>query len=255
MDRQQRRARGHAVREDLGLAGQITEGGLPGFNDFIAEVTFAGIWDRPGLSRQERFLCTLAVLSLHQRPQLEAMIASALDHGVAPREVLEVFIQAGLYGGFVTTETSIAVARSVFSAQGVVVPDEPPRDDTDERLDELGQEVMHALHGARATGGYAAPDNPVTGALYGGAIRYGYGELWGRPGLTHQQRMLVAIASFTALKLESQVAKFGQSALNIGLSKEQVIEAVVQTAPYSGFPPALNALGILSSTWETSART
>jgi 4-carboxymuconolactone decarboxylase len=58
--------------------------------------------------------------------------------------------------------------------------------------------------------------------------------------------MLVAVSAFTALGLEGQLAKFGQSALTVGLTREQVIEAVVQTAPYSGFPPALNGLTILS---------
>ncbi|MEK7995935.1 MAG: hypothetical protein AAB403_19215 [Planctomycetota bacterium] len=40
--------------------------------------------------------------------------------------------------------------------------------------------------------------------------------------------------------------KFGQSALNMGLSRIEVIEAVIQTAPFSGFAPALNVLGGLS---------
>src|SRR6187551_3047828 len=56
---------------------------------------------------------------------------------------------------------------------------------------------------------------------------------------------LVAVAAFTALKLD-QVKKFGESALNMGLSRTEVIEAVIQTAPLSGFAPALNALGALS---------
>ena len=47
-------------------------------------------------------------------------------------------------------------------------------------------------------------------------------------------------------KLDGQVKKFGQSALNMGLSRTEVIEAVIQTAPFSGFAPALNALGGLS---------
>jgi len=58
--------------------------------------------------------------------------------------------------------------------------------------------------------------------------------------------MLCAVASFTVLDLESQVKKFGQSALSVGLSRQEVIEAVIQTAPYGGFPRALNALGALS---------
>jgi 4-carboxymuconolactone decarboxylase len=73
-----------------------------------------------------------------------------------------------------------------------------------------------------------------------------YGEIWFRPGLDLRQRALVAVAAFTALKLEGQVQKFGQSALNMRLSRTEVIEAVIQTAPLSGFAPALNALGALS---------
>jgi 4-carboxymuconolactone decarboxylase len=64
--------------------------------------------------------------------------------------------------------------------------------------------------------------------------------------LERRQRALVAIASFTALRMSEQVAKFGASALNIGLTKTQVIEAIIQTAPLTGFPPALNALGAIS---------
>jgi 4-carboxymuconolactone decarboxylase len=106
---------------------------------------------------------------------------------------------------------------------------------------------MADLHGNRATQGYASPDNPVTGQLYPAAIRYGYGEIWSRPGLETKERALVAIAAFTALRLPEQAAKFGQSALNVGLTKAQVIEAIIQTAPLTGFPPALNALGAISA--------
>ena len=57
----------------------------------------------------------------------------------------------------------------------------------------------------------------------------------------------MAVAAFTALRLPEQVAKFGQSALNVGLTRTEVVEAIIQTAPASGFPPALNALGALGT--------
>jgi 4-carboxymuconolactone decarboxylase len=65
--------------------------------------------------------------------------------------------------------------------------------------------------------------------------------------------MLVAIASFTVLGLESQLRKFAQSALNMGLSRTEIVEAVIQTAPYGGFPRALNGLAILSEVLPKTA--
>ena len=78
-------------------------------------------------------------------------------------------------------------------------------DDSNEVLDARGRELMATLHGERGQEGYAAPGNTITGELYPAAIRYGYGELWFRPGLTHRQRMLCALASFTVLGLERQL--------------------------------------------------
>ena len=58
--------------------------------------------------------------------------------------------------------------------------------------------------------------------------------------------MLCALAAFTAMGLESQLGKFAESAPNVGLERAEIIEAVIQTAPYGGFPRALNGLAILS---------
>ena len=99
------------------------------------------------------------------------------------------------------------------------------------------------MHGDRGYSGYASPDNTTTQALYPVAIQYGYGEIWDRPGLDRRQRALVAVAAFTALKLDAQAAKFGQSALNVGLSRTEIIETVIQTG---GLAPVPNALAALS---------
>jgi 4-carboxymuconolactone decarboxylase len=219
----------------------------PGFRQMMTEAVFGGIWARPGLALADRMICTLAALGLLQRlPQLREYVPAALDAGLAPRAILEVFVQCGLYGGFPTTETAVAIAHEVFTGLGIVVPDEPSREDTLEALDARGRALLQELHGERGSQGYAAPGNAVTGTLYPTAIQYGYGELWFRPGLDRRQRMLCAVASFTVLGLESQVKKFGQSARNVGLSRQEVLEAVIQTAPYGGFPRALNALAALS---------
>lgn len=244
MSRNRVRERGKQIAAGLGLNG--AQSALPGLDDLMTEVVYGGIWARPQLALADRAICTLAVLSSLQRlSSLKSMVAAALHVGLTPHNILEVFVQVGLYAGFVTSTESAAVAQEVFAARGLSIAAQSQSSDSDEVLDRKGREIMAKLHGARAEDGYAAPGNSITSELYPMAIRYGYGELWSRPGLDHRQRMLCALAAFTAMGLEGQLRKFAKSALNVGLTREEVIEAAIQTAPYGGFPRALNGLSIL----------
>ena len=222
--------------------------GAPAFlRTLNTEVSYGAIWSRPGLALADRMVCALAALAAIQRlPKLRRHVGAALELGLSERSIVEILIQIGIYAGFAASEEAVEAAGTVFATRGLAMPEATARDDTLEALTARGRHLMEQLHGDRATQGYATPGNTVTGALYPLAVQYGYGEIWFRPGLDLRQRTLVAVAAFTALKLDSQVKKFGQSALNMGLSRTEVIEAVIQTAPISGFAPALNALGGLS---------
>lgn len=241
------------TREDLRRQGEATLRTLfgsaaqtPGLAHLLTEAAYGHIWNRPGLDMPDRLVCAIAALATG--PRLKALrrhISAGLDHGLAPEAIREVLVQASLYAGFSAAEETLELAGEVFEEHGIPFPADPPEDASLEALDERGNAFMERLHGDRARQGYAAGGNPVTGALYPAAIRYGYGEIWFRPGLTHQRRALVAVAAFTALRMPEQLTKFGQSALNLGLSKQQVIEAIIQTAPLTGFPPALNALSAI----------
>ncbi|HVC60209.1 MAG TPA: carboxymuconolactone decarboxylase family protein [Acetobacteraceae bacterium] len=244
MTRDDLRRQGEAMRDRLRGDGPDLP---PGFGTLLTEAVFGAIWSRPGLALADRMICTLAALAVFPRLRaLRRLLGAALDIGLTPGAIREVLVQAGLYAGFSATEETLEVLAEVLAARGMAFPPEPPADVSLEQLTARGRALMGELHGDRARSGYAAPDNPVTGALYPVAIQYGYGELWFRPGLDRRARALVAVAAFTALRLPEQVAKFGQSALNVGLTRTEVIEAVIQTAPHSGFPPALNALAALT---------
>lgn len=244
MTRQNLREQGEAMLRTLfGGTAQTT-----GLGNLLTEAVYGGIWTRPALPVPDRLVCAIAALATG--PRLKALrrhIVAGLDHGLSAAAIREVLVQASLYAGFSAAEETLELAAEIFAARGIARPADPPEDVSLEELDRRGADLMARLHGSRATQGYAAPDNKVTGALYPSAIRYGYGEIWFRPGLEHRQRALVAVAGFTALRLPEQVAKFGQSALNMGLTQAQVIEAIVTTAPLTGFPPALNALGAISA--------
>ena len=219
----------------------------PGFRALMSEAVYGGIWSRAGLAVRDRMICTLAALGAAQRlRELRRQVAAALNIGLEPRAIQEVLVQIGIYAGFPASEEALEVTRTVFAELGITVPVEETRDDSLDELSARGRRLLQELHGDRGSEGYASPDNAVTGALYPVAIQYGYGEIWFRPGLTRRERALCAVAAFTALRLDGQVKKFGQSALNAGATRTEVIEAIIQTAPFSGFAPALNALGALS---------
>jgi 4-carboxymuconolactone decarboxylase len=240
------RQRGEAMQSKLfGVA--TADPAIATIERLIAELPFGAIWYRSGMALPDRMTCTLAALGINPRPRsLRRHIVAAMTLGMGPRTIQEVLIQSALWAGFAAAEESLAIAAEVFADRGIGLPSIPPDDASMADLLNRGTDIVQALHGEMATEGYAAPDNPVTAALYPLVIQFGYGSIWCRPGLDQRSRTLVSIAGLTAMRLPQQARKFGAAALRVGISKTEVIEAVVQTAPYSGFPPALNALQALS---------
>ena len=247
------RQRGEAMRTTLfgtqAATATANSDNVSNFRDLMSETEFGIVWSRPGLALPDRMVCTLAALaSVQRQTALHRYVGAALHIGMDALAIQEVLIQIGIYAGFTASEEALDTATQVFVQRGVAMPKSAPRDESLETLMAQGNELLQALHRDGGNKGYASPDNGVTGALYPVAIQYGYGEIWFRPGLAQRQRVLCSVASFTALRLEAQIKKFGQAAVNLGVAKTEVIEAVIQTAPFSGFAPALNALALLSDT-------
>ena len=252
MTRDELRQKGAALREKLGFPPNNHNYELaPGLHRLAEEMVWGSVWARPGLALKDRMLAALSAMTSQQRmPQLRRYIGAALHIGLPPRTIQEVFIHCGLYCGFPTILNSVALANEVFAEKGITVPNTEMPDWDADALMARGQKTKNKLHGDRAETGYAAPGHPMTGGLYPAAIAYGYGDIWDRPDLDHRQRCICAVASFAAIDHLTQVAKFGQAGLNAGLSRVEVKEAIMQTAPYTGFPRALNALIALGEAWD-----
>ena len=74
-------------------------------------------------------------------------------------------------------------------------------------------------------------------------IEFGFGDVYSRPGLDVKSRELATIAALTALgHAQPQLAVHLHAALNVGCSREEIIEVIIQMALYAGFPAALNAM-------------
>ncbi|MFF9626008.1 carboxymuconolactone decarboxylase family protein [Streptomyces griseosporeus] len=73
-------------------------------------------------------------------------------------------------------------------------------------------------------------------------VAWGFGEIYDRPGLAPRDRQLVTLGMLTALGgCEPQLEVHVNAALNVGLTPEQIVEALLHSAGYCGFPRALNA--------------
>jgi 4-carboxymuconolactone decarboxylase len=252
MDRNSNREAGAERRRTMGQPDNDAGLNAPGYTAYVDEYFHNDIGGRDILAPADRVIPALTALCFRGAGKAtERMVGAALDAGLAPRAILEIFIQSALYSGLPRTEEAIEIANRVFAARGILLPDDPPDTRTPEQMDADGARVMEDLHGPRQAGGYASPDNPVTFSLYQGAIRHGYGQLWVRPGLDLRQRMIVAIAGFTSASLHASLSKFAPSALNVGLSKDQIAEAAIQTAPWNGLPIALTGLTVISEALAT----
>lgn len=74
-------------------------------------------------------------------------------------------------------------------------------------------------------------------------LEFPFGDIYSRPGLDLRAREIATIAALTAMgNATPQLKVHIEAGLNVGLSKEEVIEIIIQMAVYAGFPAALNGL-------------
>jgi alkylhydroperoxidase/carboxymuconolactone decarboxylase family protein YurZ len=71
-----------------------------------------------------------------------------------------------------------------------------------------------------------------------------FGMLWSRPGLAIRDRSLVTVAQLAALGQTEELRAHLAGALNVGISREELIEVLMQTAIYAGVPAANAALRV-----------
>ena len=81
---------------------------------------FGDIWERSGLSKRDRSLITVAMLTaLYRHEQLPGHVNRALDNGVTKEELVEVITHATFYSGWPTGVQGAAIATKVFESRGL----------------------------------------------------------------------------------------------------------------------------------------
>jgi 4-carboxymuconolactone decarboxylase len=212
------------------------------------------VWARPALDLRTRSFITAAALTATRSPnQLYRHINIALNLGTTPDEIHEMLLHVSCYAGNPAWEEGVGVANEVFVARGVLPPGsgvtvepKPPMNHEERRV--ARERVVEALGVGRIGLG---PTAPLLKPLPGGPILasrpgtldeeisylgadYGYGELWGRPGLPMRIRSFITMSVLQVMLENHQLHIHVANALNTGITREEVSEALAQTGVYHG---------------------
>jgi 4-carboxymuconolactone decarboxylase len=91
---------------------------VPKLIDLTEKVVYGDVWERPGLSKRDRSLITVAALTaMYRGDQLKGHIERALANGVTKEEIGEVITHMAFYSGWPTAMTAARIAKGVFGGQ------------------------------------------------------------------------------------------------------------------------------------------
>lgn len=89
----------------------------PGLVHYTDRVLFDEVWERPGLSKRDRSLVTVAALLAGGNvEQLRFHLAFARDNGATEGELIEAITHLAFYAGWPKAMSAMTMAKEVFRA-------------------------------------------------------------------------------------------------------------------------------------------
>lgn len=76
-------------------------------------------------------------------------------------------------------------------------------------------------------------------------VEYPFGDVYSRPGLDLRSREIATVAALAAMgTCAPQLAVHVNAALNVGVTREEIVEIMIHLSIYAGFPATVNGLAI-----------
>jgi 4-carboxymuconolactone decarboxylase len=144
-------------------------------------------------------------------------------------------LQVHFYVGAPMSTTAIGVLLEVFRERGIKISPIRAFDTTEdpEALYQRGLATRREIMGDSA-GADLANGDEVDQAWDRYEVEYLWGSVWPRPGLTRQQRVLCTLTALMVVGRESPIAAYMRAAQNVGFTKAQIKELILQLTFYIG---------------------
>ncbi len=189
----------------------------PALDKYTQDRLLGDVWKRPGLSRRDRSVVTLAALiGRNQTIALSDHLKLALDHGVKPAEISEIITHLAFYSGWANAMAAVVVTKDVFAERNIG-PD---------RLPAASPALLPLNEAAEADRAKRVGDQ--FGAMFPGVVQYTtdvlFRDLWLRPRM------------------------------NNGLTQPEIAEAITHLAFYVGWPNVFSAMPVAKEVFEKRAR-
>jgi 4-carboxymuconolactone decarboxylase len=215
----------------------------PDLRRFTVEFAYGDVMSRSALDLKTRQIATVAALAAmgNAQPQLRYHIEGALNVGCEPSSVIEAILLSTVYAGFPAALNGTLTAKEVFEQRGVLSDSRSVTASDSDRY-ERGLRALQEVSGGSGAEVVRSLED-VAPDLGRFIIEFSYGDVISRTGLDYRSKELATVALLTALgTAEPQLRVHINAALNVGASREEIVEVIQQMAVYAGFPAALNGI-------------
>lgn len=220
------------------------------------EFVFGHVWQRPGLSRRDRRLVTLAcVCAADATGPIDAHLYAALASGdLTLDELREFVLQFAVYCGWPkASQVEVALrvqANRLLQERGEPLEMWPQLDVTS-----LGPEDRETriAGGEKSFRDINLVDSPPRDSPYffAGILNFVFGHVWQRPGISLRDRRLITVACVGLCDTVGPICAHVGSALRSGdISKAEMDELVLQFSVYSGFAKGQYLQEVADQEWR-----
>ena len=249
---------GHEMRGIMS-GGDGTHYALPGVDQLapdlkriIDEALFGSIWTRPGLDLKQRCIATIsALMTQGELNLLRRHIVRALNVGLTPNQVVEIFIQSTFYIGVPAVESGLRLAKDIYEELGI---DYQPSLEYDanrhpDELLALGQELHrhHLGNSPDPSFDEATPEAQLERIV----DEYNWGAIYSRSLLGDKERAIVSLAALASMGVyDNQMRRRIRGALGVGLSPAELMEVFIHLSMYGGYINARTSMRIARSVFN-----